>query len=316
MIEVEGLTHRYGPLTAVRDLSFQVRRGEILGLLGPNGAGKSTTLKAVVGLLRPWRGRITVEGHPLEGAAIEARRNLGYRPEAVALYRELTVRDLLDGVARIKGVAPPDRPGEIERVVEACGLEMVRNRVIGFCSRGYRQRIGLAQALIGDPPVLVLDEPTVGLDPAQIVEIRDRVAALAQDKAVILSTHILSEAQNLCTRVLILSNGRCVAEDTPAALEASRRGGTRLRLVAVAPATAVDSLLAGHPAVVSHAALSAGEGRRSWTVELSEAEVAADLLIDLVGAGVRVLELSPERLGLEEVFLRLVQDDANGEARP
>jgi ABC-2 type transport system ATP-binding protein len=308
MIEVEGLTHRYGPLTAVRDLSFRVERGEVLGLLGPNGAGKSTTLKAVVGLLRPWRGRITVQGHPLEGAAIEARRNLGYLPEAVSLYRELTVRDFLEGVARIKDVPAARRRAEIDRVVEACGLESVRKRVIGWCSRGYRQRIGLAQALVGDPPVLVLDEPTVGLDPAQIVEIRERVARLARDRAVILSTHILSEAQNLCTRVLILNNGRCLAEDTPANLEASRRGGTRLRLVAVAPATAVGGLLAGHGAVLSHTALPAGEGRASWSIELSEAEAASDLLVDLVAAGVRVLELSPERLGLEEVFLRLVQE--------
>ncbi len=308
MIEVRGLSHRYGPLSAVEDLSFTVERGEVLGLLGPNGAGKSTTLRAVVGLLRPSEGRVLIGGHALDEDPLAARQLLGFLPEAVQLYRELKVEELLRGVARIKNVALGQVESELDRVIELCDLGPVRQRLIGFCSRGYRQRIGLAQALMGDPPALVLDEPTVGLDPAQIVLIRGRIAELARDKAVILSTHILPEAQLLCSKVLILNQGRCVAEDSPDALAASLRGGNRLRLVSSSPPAMVDEKLAKAEFVQSHQ-VDRTRSELAWLVELERSEDAPRLVELLVREGVAVQELSPERLGLEAVFLRLVRDE-------
>jgi ABC-2 type transport system ATP-binding protein len=310
MIEVNNLTHRYGPLTAVEKLSFRVQAGEVLGLLGPNGAGKTTTLRAIVGLLSPSQGNIAIGGHRLDAAPIEARRLLGYLPEAVSLYRDLTVEEMLRSTARIKGVEK-DRVGpELGRVVEICGLESVHRRMIGYCSRGFRQRIGLAQALIGDPPALILDEPTVGLDPAQIVEIRERIRELAPRKAVILSTHILPEASQLCSKLLILSAGRCVAEDTPENLEASLRGGTRLRVVCAAPATGAAGVLEGLAEVESVTPVDALEDRRAWRVDLTDPAAVPAVVGALVGANCGVLEVSPERLGLETVFLRLVRTES------
>lgn len=299
MIEVQGLTHRYGPLTAVRDLSFTVPRGEVLGLLGPNGAGKSTTMRAIVGLLSPTAGEVRIGGHDLAGDSRAARALLGYLPENVPLDKELRVAEFLAFAARAKGVAAADVAGEVDRVVEICGLETVRARLIGFCSRGYRQRTGLAQALIGDPPALVLDEPTVGLDPSQVVDIRDRIAELAHDKAVILSTHVLSEASRLCSRVLILHHGERRAEDTPDRLGEALSERPRLRIVVSPPARALE-------------ALRAVDG---WRVDATDDGVvvaegdAPEVTRRLVEAGCDVHEVRPERMGLEEVFLRLVRND-------
>ncbi len=313
MIEVQDLHHRYGPLTAVEDLSFRVQKGEVLGLLGPNGAGKSTTLRAIVGLLTPTRGRVIVEGEDMATDAVAARRHLGFLPEAVELYRELRVDEMLAGFARIKGVSARQVDAEIDRVVEICSLQEVRRRLIGYCSRGYRQRIGLAQALLGDPEVLVLDEPTVGLDPAQVVDIRQRIAELARTKAIILSTHILSEAQALCDRVLILNRGRCVAEDRPEVLEGRLRGGTLLRLVTVdAPGDFLRRLgeLEFVQAVRAVESAPGGASRSQvFQVELDRSQSAAALSAVVVEMGAGLLELSPEHLGLEEVFLRLVREE-------
>jgi ABC-2 type transport system ATP-binding protein len=318
MIQVRGLTHRYGPLTAIEDLSFTVGQGEVLGLLGPNGAGKTTTLRAVVGLLSPSAGSISIGAHDLAREPLQARRLLGFLPENVPLYRELTVTEFLRYASRAKGVPPAQRAAEIERVVHTCGLQSVTRRLIGFCSKGFRQRIGLAQALLGDPPVLVLDEPTVGLDPAQVVEIRTTVAALARQKALILSTHILPEASRLCTRVLILNRGHLVAEGSPDELERLLAGGARLRLVcgadddagAGAVAVRVESILRALPCVAGFTPAAADRGRWSWTVDLRAADDAPALVEELVRSGCRLHEFAPLRAGLEAVFLELVRREA------
>ena len=309
MIEVRGLTHRYGPLTAVRDLSFTVERGEVLGLLGPNGAGKSTAMRAVVGLLSPTQGTIRIGGHDLADDSRAARALLGYLPEHVPLDRELRVREFLRFAARAKGVLADDLDHEIERVIEICGLEEVRDRLIGFCSRGYRQRTGLAQALVGDPPALVLDEPTVGLDPSQVVDIRERVATLAADKAVILSTHVLSEASRLCDRVLILHHGERRAEDTPERLGEALSERPLLRIV-VDPVDRARGVL---DAVVGLDVEDADA--TSLRVRQSGDRDAADAVRVLVEAGCSVHEVRPERMGLEEVFLRLVRSDPATEVK-
>lgn len=304
MIEVQALHHQYGPLVAVRELSFSVQKGEVLGLLGPNGAGKSTTMRAVVGLLTPTRGSIRLGGHDLATDSRAARALLGYLPENTPLDRELRVEEFLAFAARAKGVPGARVRAEVDRVVELCGLESVRRRLIGFCSRGYRQRTGLAQALVGDPPVLILDEPTVGLDPTQVAGIRDSIAELARDKAVILSTHVLSEASRLCSRVLILDRGERRAEGSPDELARALSQVPQLRVVA-------------HPREQAHAVLASLPGVHlesgsddAFLVSTDPGVQNAAIVRALVSAGCDVEEIRPERLGLEEVFLRLVGTSA------
>lgn len=299
MIEVRALHHRYGPLVAVRELSFSVQKGEVLGLLGPNGAGKSTTMRAVVGLLTPTRGSVRIGGHDLGTDSRRARALLGYLPEHNPLDRELRVEEFLAFAARAKGVPAARIRAEVDRVVGVCGLESVRRRLIGFCSRGYRQRTGLAQALVGDPPALVLDEPTVGLDPTQIAGIRDSIAELARDKAVILSTHVLSEASRLCTRVLILDRGECRAEGSPDELARALSQTPHLRVVARPTERALSILrsIDGVEVEPAEDSLRVSAGASASTAEIVRA---------LVHGGCEIDEVRPERLGLEEVFLRLV----------
>jgi ABC-2 type transport system ATP-binding protein len=213
MIEVRNLTKRYGELTAIRDVSFSVARGEILGFLGPNGAGKTTTMRILTGYMPASAGTVTVDGFDVFENSFEVRRRIGYLPETPPLYTDMTVESYLDFVARIKGVARMEIGGATERVLQTCGLVEVRHRLAGHLSKGYRQRVGLAQALIHDPPVLVLDEPTIGLDPRQIIEIRKLIRTLAGDRTVILSTHILPEVSQICEKVVILASGRIALEE-------------------------------------------------------------------------------------------------------
>ena len=300
MIEVRNLSHRYGPVRAVRDLSFRVERGQVLGLLGPNGAGQSTTMRAVVGLLTPSRGQVLIGGHDLATESASARRLLGYLPEQVPLYLELTVEEFISFAAKARGLSGAPLKEAVDRVIEGCGLTEMRRRLIGYCSRGYRQRTGLAQALVADPPALILDEPTVGLDPRQVAGIRDLIEEVAKDKAVILSTHILPEASRLCDRVLILDRGVCRADDTPAALSKALSERPRMRLVA-RPRGQVQDHLARNEAI--HVIASDDTGLE---IELDAPVTPSDVVRLLVEHGCSVDEIRPERKGLEEVFLELV----------
>jgi ABC-2 type transport system ATP-binding protein len=213
MIEVRNLTKRYGEITAIRDVSFSVARGEILGFLGPNGAGKTTTMRILTGYMPASAGTVTVDGFDVFDNSFEVRRRIGYLPETPPLYTDMTVESYLDFVARIKGVPRAQIGDATDRAVAVCGLAEVRHRLAGHLSKGYRQRVGLAQALIHDPPVLVLDEPTIGLDPRQIIEIRRLIRTLAGDRTVILSTHILPEVSQICEKVVILAAGRIALEE-------------------------------------------------------------------------------------------------------
>jgi ABC-2 type transport system ATP-binding protein len=219
MIEVSALSRRYGSRDAVVDLSFAIPAGEIVGFLGPNGAGKTTTLRMLTGYLPPTAGTARVAGHDILTDSMQVRRHIGYLPESVPLYRDLTVTAYLDLVATLKGMPRAGRREHILGIVESCGLSEVYTRRIGALSRGYRQRTGLAQALINDPDVLFLDEPTVGLDPRQIVEIRELIRSLAGRRTIMLSTHILPEVGRLCQRVLIIHRGRLVSDGPPDQLE-------------------------------------------------------------------------------------------------
>jgi ABC-2 type transport system ATP-binding protein len=220
MIKVEGLTKRYGDVTAIEDLSFCVEKGEIVGFLGPNGAGKTTTMRIVTGFLASTDGTVTVSGYDIFEKPIEAKKRIGYLPEQPPLYADMTVGGYLKFVSKIRGVPRSGRAEAIDRVVERCGLKDARKTIIGKLSKGYRQRVGLAQAMIHEPDVLILDEPTIGLDPKQIIEIRELVKALAGEQTIILSTHILPEVMMICQRCLIIDRGRIVADDSLAALTA------------------------------------------------------------------------------------------------
>ena len=213
MIDVKGITKYYGPIAAVRDVSFQVGQGEIVGFLGPNGAGKSTTMRILTAFAPATRGEARIAGFEVHADPLQVKRRIGYLPERVPLYEEMVVSSFLHYVAELKGVAKGDRTREVGDALERCGLGPMGNRLIGNLSKGYRQRVGLAQALIGNPPVLILDEPTVGLDPAQIVEIRKMIKDLREKHTVLISTHILPEVAMLCDRAIIINQGRIVAEE-------------------------------------------------------------------------------------------------------
>jgi ABC-2 type transport system ATP-binding protein len=212
MVEVRGLTKFYGDFRAIHDVSFTAERGEILGLLGPNGAGKTTTMRIVTGYMPASEGSVSVEGFDVAAQAQEARRRIGYLPENPPLYHDMTVSSYLKFVGRIKGVARGELSAAVERVIERCFLTEVTSRILSRLSKGYRQRVGLAQALIHNPPVIVLDEPTIGLDPRQIIEIRGLIKELAADRTVILSTHILPEVSQICQKVVIINEGTVVVE--------------------------------------------------------------------------------------------------------
>lgn len=225
MIEVEGITKYYGSIAALREVSFSVSAGEIIGFLGPNGAGKSTAMRILTGFTPATRGRATVAGHEVHEEPLEVKRRVGYLPERVPLYEEMVVSGFLRFVAEVKGVPRKQRAGEVDRILERCGLTGISKRLIRNLSKGYRQRVGLGQALIGAPQVLILDEPTVGLDPKQIVEIRQMIKELGREHTVLLSTHILPEVSMVCERVVIINQGRIVAQER---LDQLRDGGRTL----------------------------------------------------------------------------------------
>jgi ABC-2 type transport system ATP-binding protein len=222
MIEVAHLSKRYGDLVAVHDVSFTAVPGQILGFLGPNGAGKTTTMRIITGFMPATSGTVRVEGFDVFEQSAEVRRRIGYLPENPPLYNDMAVVPYLRFVARLKGVKNADVGGAVERVLETCGLTDVARRLLSHLSKGYRQRVGLAQALIHDPPVLVLDEPTIGLDPRQIIEIRSLIKSLGKNRTVVLSTHILPEVQQVCEKVVIINDGRVVVEDLLANLTRDR----------------------------------------------------------------------------------------------
>lgn len=226
MIAVEGVTKYYGPIAAVRDVSFEVGQGEIVGFLGPNGAGKSTTMRILTAFTPATQGEARIAGFEVHQDPLAVKRHIGYLPERVPLYEEMVVSSFLHYVAELKGVSAKARTREVGEALERCGLSHMSQRLISNLSKGYKQRVGLAQALIGSPPVLILDEPTVGLDPAQIVEIREMIKGLREKHTVLISTHILPEVAMLCERAIIINRGRVVAEDSLDQLTAS--GGQRL----------------------------------------------------------------------------------------
>jgi ABC-2 type transport system ATP-binding protein len=318
MIQVQSLTKRYGATIGVTNLDFTVETGEVLGFLGPNGAGKTTTMKMLTCYLPPTDGTAKICGFDIIEQSMEVRRRVGYLPERNPLYLDMTVTGYLDFVARVKGGKSSARRVEVERALERCGLREVPRRTIGTLSKGYQQRVGIAQATIGDPEILILDEPTLGLDPKQIIEIRQLIRDLGKEKTVLLSSHILPEVSQVCNRVIIINRGSLVAVDTPENL----RSRLAMRpVVRVALRDEGDALARAARAIGAIAGVTAidetppdrGTGGFAVTCAPSS-DLRETIARALVSAGLPLLEIYREELSLEEIFLQLVTEEvsANG----
>jgi ABC-2 type transport system ATP-binding protein len=318
MITVEGVTKRYGDVLAVDDLSFEVERGEVVGFLGPNGAGKSTTMKMITGTLQPDEGAVLLEGVPIATDLTAAKRRVGYLPEANPLYDELLVSEYLEYVADLRGLSPEETRAGVADAVDETAIASVFYRPIGECSKGYRQRIGLAAAILHRPEVLILDEPTEGLDPNQRVEIRRLVNSLGRERTVLLSTHVMQEVEATCSRLVILRRGRLAAEGSVQDLVSSRTGGARYVVEAQGDGVAEAlSALAG----VAHHSIGEVDGRTRVELDVTGgAELRPEIFRLARDRGWTLWELHRERASLEELFRSLTADEpttaVGGRAEP
>ena len=310
MIRAEQLTKRYGPTTAIQDVSFEVQPGEILGFLGPNGAGKTTTMRILSGFFPATEGRAVVAGFDVFENPLEVKRRVGYLPENPPLYPEMTVDSYLRFVATIKGVGSAHMDSCLRTAKDRCGLAGEGNRLIKHLSKGYKQRVGVAQALIHEPEVLILDEPTIGLDPKQIVEVRELIKGLAGNHTVILSSHILPEVSMTCDRVIIINNGRIVAIDTPSNLTSQLGGSQRIELEIVGSAESLPTLLSEIPQVRN---VSLGQPQERHHPVLVEADGTQDVrhLIarKVIESGLDLCRLSAQSMTLEEIFVELTTEE-------
>ena len=310
MIKVEGVTKRYGPATAVNNISFEVDKGEIVGFLGPNGAGKTTTMRILTGFLPPTEGKASVAGFDVLEEPLELKKRIGYLPEVPPLYPEMEVDEYLEFVARIKGIESAQVAASVDAALERTSIGHVRSKVIGKLSKGYRQRVGLAQALIHNPEVLILDEPTAGLDPAQIRGVRELIRSLAGEHTIILSTHILTEVADTCNRVIIISEGEIEASDTPENLIARLQGGSSTQLEIDGPSEEIEARLSEVEGVERVIRASEANGHSVWTVEAAkDAEVRSALARTVIEAGWGLHELHSVGLSLEDVFLKLTAEE-------
>jgi len=307
VIEVSNLTRRYGRHTAVDKASFKIEQGEIVGFLGPNGAGKSTTMNILTGYLSATEGIVKIDGQDILEHPKEIKKKIGYLPENPPLYPDMTVSEYLSFAGEIKKIPPGVKKERMNRIMETVGIQDVSKRLIKNLSRGYKQRVGLAQAMIGDPKILILDEPTAGLDPKQILEIRDLIIELGKEHTVFLSSHILPEVSAVCRRVLIINSGRLVADDSPENLARRILGGNRILLRMDASEAAVSRALGGISPITK---LEFRESPELGTVEIiaeaeKETDIRRDLSRALAAAGIPILMMRSLDLSLEDIFLNL-----------
>jgi len=312
MIAASELTKTFGSLTAISNLTFQVERGEIVGFLGPNGAGKSTTMRILGGVFPPTSGRAIVAGYDVVTESLRARSVVGYFPERVSLYLDMTVREYLAYVAEMKNVETTRRREQVDRVLGSCNIGHVAHRLVGTLSKGYRQRVGIAQALIGQPRVLILDEPTAGLDPEQVAEMRHLIRSFRGESTVILSTHILSEVEATCDRVIIINRGRVLAVDTPENLNQRIRQTSQIHLEVRGPGDAVAERLRQLTGVLSvEMRHPAANGAASLVVATEkDCDLRPQIAAAIAGGPWGLLELRPVTLSLEDIFLSLVTEPA------
>jgi ABC-2 type transport system ATP-binding protein len=306
LITVENLSKRYATKTAIEGMSFQVEKGEILGFLGPNGAGKTTTMRIITGYMPASEGTVRVDGYDVFDNPLDVRRRIGYLPENPPLYLEMTVTGYLRFVAKIKGVPKDKIHQEVARVMERASITDVKERIIAKLSKGYKQRVGIAQALLNDPPVLILDEPTIGLDPKQIHEVRELVKDLAGQHTVVLSTHILPEVEQTCHRVIIIDRGKIVAVDTPQNLRLQLQGAERVSIEVQGPASEIISKLKAMPGVVNIQKIAENDSRHRFQVEGElRKDIRSDLARMIVQNGWGLYELQSATMSLEDIFLKL-----------
>ena len=316
MIKVEGLTKYFGNFPAIIDVSFQVEKGEVLGFLGPNGAGKTTTMKIVTGFMPPTSGTVKVADHDIISDSLEARRQIGYLPETVPLYTDMSVKDYLAFMGSLRGMSKDYIRRRVDAVIDICRVDDYRNTLIGRLSKGYRQRVGLAQAILHEPNILVLDEPTIGIDPIQVVETRELIKGLGGEHTLILSTHILPEVSMICGRVIIIHEGRIVAVDKPENLASALQGGERVEIDVRGPSRNVTQALEAVEGVqsVTRTPVTNGQAYSIYTVETQQgAEARSKLAVAVVEGGWSLLRLEAIGMTLEDIFLRLTTSEEGSE---
>ena len=315
MIEVTNLTKQYGDHTAVDHLSFRVEKGQIYGFLGPNGAGKSTTMNIITGYIAPSEGTVTIDGKDIQKEPEEAKKQIGYLPEIPPLYVEMTVEEYLEFAAQLKKIPKAERQAQMRKVMEMTGVEDVKKRLIRNLSKGYRQRVGLAQAMLGDPEVIILDEPSVGLDPKQIIEIRDLIRRLGENHTIILSSHILSEVSAICDHIMIISHGRLVASDSPEGLKKLMNHSQELQLTVKGGEAQLCDVLNKVTDVSSVEAMEApGEGfARARAVSEEHADIRETVFYALAEAKLPIMEMVVHEKSLEDIFLELTEGVQPGE---
>jgi len=310
VIEVRNVSKSYGNFLALDGVSFKVNKGEILGFLGPNGAGKTTTMRIITGYMPPTNGDCLIDGKSILEFPTEVKSKIGYLPENPPLYTEFTVREYLKFVGKLKDLGKSDIEDRINYISEKCGIKDVLNKLISKLSKGYKQRVGIAQALLHDPDVVILDEPTIGLDPVQIREVRDLIKGLGGDHTVILSSHILPEVSQVCDRILIINKGKIVAEDTPENLTKKLKGQTRCNLILKGDGEKVREILTKYSDDME---ISGSEELKINFSLKSEEDLRPKIIRELVEAGgVDIYEFSTERLTLEDIFLHLVTEENEG----
>lgn len=312
MIEVTNLTKRYGDHLAVDNLSFRVEKGQIYGFLGPNGAGKSTTMNIITGYIAASQGTVTIDGKDIQKEPEEAKKLIGYLPEMPPLYMEMTVEEYLVFAAELKKVPKKEIKGQIEHVMEMTQITDMRSRLIRNLSKGYRQRVGLAQAILGNPEVIILDEPSVGLDPKQIIEIRDLIRKLGEEHTVILSSHILSEVSAICDHIMIISHGRLVASDSPEGLQKLMSGSMELTLTVKGDAEAIRAVLETLEGVECVETAVASAGLVQVKVMCKEnADVREAVFFALAETRLPIMEMTHSEKSLEDIFLELTEEEEN-----
>jgi len=315
MIEVRNLTKRFGATVALQDVSFDVAAGEVLGFLGPNGAGKSTAMRIITCYIPQDAGTVRVGGLDTREESFEVRRRIGYLPESAPLYGDMGVVAYLDFVGRIRGIREPELSRRIDEMIDVCGLRRMAHRMIGTLSKGYRQRVGLAQTLIHDPDVLILDEPTTGLDPNQIIEIRDLIRQIGRrNKTIVLSTHILPEVEATCSRVLIVNEGMLIASGTPGELAAQSQGDAKIHMTVRGAAEAIEPVLRRSGIATDLRLLDAAGGKVRYAIGSAEEEPEEKLFQLALQHGWVLSELHREALSLEQVFTRLTTREAGAAA--
>lgn len=309
MIELKNVTKKYGDFTAVDNISFKINEGEIVGLLGPNGAGKSTTMNMITGFIEQSEGEIIVDGYNMLKKAKKAKKEIGYMPEGVPLYTDLTVKEFVNYMAELKKVDRKVRKEKVNKIIESAGLKDVEKKLIKNLSRGYKQRTSLAGALVGEPKILILDEPTVGLDPKQITEIRSLIKELGKTHTVILCSHILSEVSQICDKVIIINKGKIVAEDTPKNLENKVSTNKNIYIIVEDPENKIDQMKERIPDIKSIKLISTNDdGTKQYAIEAdSDKDLRKTIFTEFAKEDITIYEMKKQDATLEDAFMQLIE---------